>query len=74
MNDMREAAIKTLMEFDCLDYEFGRGRKHPNITVMRNGARRVVSFSGSPSCKFAAHHLCRDLRKALKEIGYVQER
>lgn len=74
MNDMREAAIETLMEFGCTNYEFGRGRKHPNITVRNLDQRRVVSYSGSPSCKFAKHHLSRDLRNALKEIGYVQER
>jgi hypothetical protein len=50
-------------------FEISTGGKHGKVNVWRNGQRRVVTFSLTPSCKFAHHKVERDLRRVWRELG-----
>lgn len=71
MREMKEAVIKALEVFHCSDYEFVMGGKHPKVILRSNRGQRTIAFSATPSCQFAPKKLSRNVRHALKELGYA---
>lgn len=70
MRAMRKAVVDALEEAGVSDYSIEHGGKHQKLVVRGPGGQRTISFSATPSCQFAPRKAVRNVRHALKEIGY----
>ena len=52
-------------------YEIEPGGKHTKFWVTGLRGRRLVTISNSPSCPFVGKKVRRNVRHALREIGYA---
>lgn len=71
LRDMKNAIVRELEKARCSNFEFVMGGKHPKIIVRGPAGVRTIPFSGSPSCSFAPKKVARNVRHALREIGYA---
>lgn len=64
------AAEDECKKHGCERYAYHQGGKHIHFWVRNLTAKRLVTISKSPSCPFVEKKVRRDVRHALKELGY----
>ena len=72
LKEMMDAVRSECQRFGCIYYNIDISGKHAHAVFIRHGKKRMVSFSKTPSCKFAPHKVQRNVRHALMELGYVK--
>lgn len=64
------AAEEECSSAGCKTYAFHMGGKHMHFWVRNLTDKRLVTISKSPSCPFVEKKVRRNVRHALKELGY----
>ena len=69
LREMERAVTSVCVEAGAA-FEIHPGGKHYKLKIIRGERTELVTFSSSPSDNYAAAQAQRDVRRALRKLGY----